>query len=115
MNQEGPSGAFLGGQPYPCEKVVDQDRVARILRRIAHDLEELARVRRVADLPSSGEDADLRLRLRRRLAEPHIELSLGGLSPFHSWKAWEEYAQRLREAGLPEAPPNPYRHLGFRS
>jgi hypothetical protein len=51
--------------------------VIRVLRRIAHDLEELARARRVGDLSSSGNDADPRMRLRRRLAEPPIELSRG--------------------------------------
>ena len=39
---------------------VDQDRVIRVLRRIAHDLEELARTRRVEELSSSANDADPR-------------------------------------------------------
>jgi len=49
---------------------VDQDRVIQVLRRIAYDLEELARSRRATDLSSSKNDADQRLWLRRRLAEP---------------------------------------------
>ena len=89
---------------------VDQSRVIRVLRRIAHDLEELARARRVADLSSSGNDADPRMRLRRRLAEPPIELSRRGTSILQGRKAWENYEHRLQKAGLP-APPNPYRHL----
>ena len=89
---------------------VDQSRVIRVLRRIAHDLEELARARRVADLSSSGNDADHRMRLRRRLAEPPIELSRRGTSILQGRKAWENYEHRLQKAGLP-APLNPYRHL----
>jgi hypothetical protein len=49
---------------------VDQNRIIRVLRRIANDLEELARTRRVQDLSTSANDADPCLRLRRRLAEP---------------------------------------------
>ena len=47
---------------------VDQDRVIRVLRRIAYDLEELARSRWATNLSSSENDADPRLRLRRLLA-----------------------------------------------
>ena len=89
---------------------VDQDRVIRVLRRIAHDLEELARSARVTDLSSSENDADPRLRLRRRLAEPPIENSRGGMSIRQSRQAWDDYESRLRRAGLP-IPTNPYRHL----
>jgi AcrR family transcriptional regulator len=89
---------------------VDQNRVIRVLRRIAYDLEELARCRRVADLSSSENDADPRLRLRRRLAEPPIEISRGGMSIRQSRQAWEDYESRLRRAGL-RIPSNPYRHL----
>lgn len=89
---------------------VDQSCVIRVLRRIAHDLEEPARARRVADMSSSGNDADPRMRLRRRLAEPPIELSRRGTSILQGRKAWENYEHRLQKAGLP-APLNPYRHL----
>ncbi len=89
---------------------VDQSRVIRVLRRVAHDLEEPARARRVADMSSSGNDADPRMRLRRRLAEPPIELSRRGTSILQGRKAWENYEHRLQKAGLP-APLNPYRHL----
>jgi hypothetical protein len=74
---------------------VDQSRVIRVLRRIAHDLEEPARARRVADMSSSGNDADPRMRLRRRLAEPPIELSRRGTSILQGRKAWENYEHRL--------------------
>jgi len=90
---------------------VDQARVVRVLRRIAHDLEELARARRVADMPSSAEELDPRLRLRRRLAEPPIKRQWKGPSTRQGQQAWEEYEDGHRKAGLP-VPPNPYRHLG---
>jgi hypothetical protein len=62
------------------------------------------------DLSTSTNDADRCLRLRRRLAEPPIELSIRGTSIQQSRQAWEDYERRLKKAGLP-APPNPYRHL----
>lgn len=68
---------------------VDQDRVIRVLRRIAHDLEELARARRVEDLSTSVNDADPCLRLRRRLAERPIELSRQAASILQARQAWE--------------------------
>ena len=66
--------------------------------------------RRVTDLSTSANDADPRMRLRRRLAEPPIEISLRGTSIQQSRQAWTEYESRLRRAGLP-IPSNPYRHL----
>jgi hypothetical protein len=89
---------------------VDQSRVIRVLRRIAQDLEELGRARPVADLSSSGNDADPRMRRRRRMAEPPIELSRRGTNILQGRKAWENYEHQLQKAGLP-ASPNPYRHL----
>jgi|ERR1700730_642204 len=110
--QETPAVNLRPEDDYPETDyvAVDQSRVIRVLRRIAHDLEELARARRVADLSSSGNDADHRMRLRRRLAEPPIELSRRGTSILQGRKAWENYEHRLQKAGLP-APLNPYRHL----
>ena len=99
-----------GGSPETYYVTVDQSRVIRVLRRIAHDLEELARARRVEDLSTSANDADPCLRLRRCLAEPPIELSLRGTSIQQSRQAWEDYESRLQRAGLP-IPSNPYRHL----
>jgi hypothetical protein len=90
--------------------VVDRARVLRILRRIAGDVDELARARRVADLSSSGVEADPRLQRRRRFAEPAIESPTGPMSIPQARRAWDEYEHRLRRAGLP-IPPNPYRHL----
>ena len=98
------------GSPDPYYVAVDQSRVIRVLRRIAHDLDELARARRVEDLSASANDADPCLRLRRRLAEPPIELSRRATSILPARQAWDDYGHRLEAAGLP-APPNPYRHL----
>jgi hypothetical protein len=99
-----------GDLPDTYYVAVDQDRVIRMLRRIAHDLEELARARRVADLSTSANDADPRLRLRRRLAEPPIEVSRRGTSIHQHRQAWKDYQSHLQRAGLP-VPLNPYRHL----
>lgn len=90
---------------------IDHARVVRILRRIAGDVSELARARRLADLASADVDADTRLGRRRRLAEPPIEFPKGPKSVLHLRQAWEDYERRLRQAGLP-MPPNPWRHLG---
>ena len=89
---------------------VDQARVVRVLRRVAHDLEELARARRVSETSFRAEEADPRLRLRRRWAEPPVEPSRRGSSILQAKKAWEDYENRLREAGLP-VPSNPYRYF----
>jgi hypothetical protein len=79
-------------------------------RRIAADIGELARARRIADVSSAGVDADARLRRRRRLAEPAIEPPGGPMSIHQARRAWDAYEHRLQRAGLP-VPPNPYRHL----
>ena len=95
--------------PDSDHTMVDFARLIRILRRISHDIHELARARRVADLPSSENDADPRLRHRRRLCEPPIRPEFR--SNIHqARRAWEEYEQRLKQAGLP-IPENPYRHF----
>ena len=96
--------------PETCYVGVDQGRVIRMLRRIAHDLEELARTKRLADLSTRTNDADPRLRLHRSLAEPPIEISLRGTSIQQSRQAWADYEYRMQKAGFP-APANPYRHL----
>jgi hypothetical protein len=81
-----------------------------VLRRIANDIDELARARRVADLPARTADADARLRRRQRLGEAPIERPKGPMSVPQGRRAWGEYARRLERAGLP-IPPDPYEHL----
>jgi len=89
---------------------IDQARVVRILRRVAGDVGELARARRLADLASADVDADTRLGHRRQLAEPPIAFPKGPKSVLHLRQAWEDYERRLRQAGLP-TPQDPWRHL----
>ena len=90
--------------------LVDHGRVIRVLRRIAADIDELARSRRTADLTSKATDTDPRLRLRRLFCEPEIERPKARPNLHREQMAWEEYERQLKRAGLP-APKNPYRHL----
>ena len=64
-------------------------------RRIAHDLEfQLC--------PAVADNVPKRkVRLRRRLAEPPIELSRPGTSILQGPKAWENYEHRSSKRGLP--------------
>ena len=95
--------------PSTDNVVVDHARVVRVLRRIANDIDEIARARRVADLPSRTA-ADARLRRRQRLGEAPIEPPQGPMSVPQGRRSWGEYARRLERAGLP-IPPDPYEHL----
>jgi hypothetical protein len=90
---------------------VDYARLIRILRRIAHDIDELSRARRIADLSSNTIDADPRLRRRHQFCEPPITRPKVLTNIHQARRAWEEYEHRLKKAGLP-IPENPYRHLG---
>ncbi len=99
-----------GDWPFTDNVPVDHDRILRILRHIAGDIDELARARRTSDLSSADVDADPRFRRRRQLTEPPIEAPKGPLSIHKARRAWAAYERRLRKAGLP-VPPNPYRHL----
>jgi hypothetical protein len=62
--------------PLHYRVLANHERILRILGRISADIDELARARRVADLPTEAIDADPRLRIRRRLAEAPIEIRL---------------------------------------
>jgi hypothetical protein len=53
--------------------MVDLSRVAAILQRIAADVDELARARRVTDLGVAGALPDRRAERRRRVAEPDLD------------------------------------------
>ncbi len=74
------------------------------------DLEVLDRTRRLVGLSTSRNDADPRMRLRRRLAETPIEISLRGASIHQSHQAWEDYELRMQRAGLPTSL-NQYHHF----
>ena len=90
--------------------IVDQERILRIIKRIANDIDELARARRVADLSSSTADVNPRLFRRRQLGEAPIEAPTGPMSIPQGHRAWDKYEKRLKRAGLP-IPENPYRFL----
>ncbi len=60
---------------WPASAVVALNlaRVAAVLERIASDVEELARARRVEELTTAAVLADQRRERRRRLAEPDLD------------------------------------------
>lgn len=87
--------------PLRYNVLASHDRILRILGRIASDIDELARARRVEDLASEATDADPRLRLRRRLAEPAIEIPRHGSSNKQWRDAIEWFENEHRRAGLP--------------
>jgi hypothetical protein len=60
--------------------IVDAARIRRILLRIAADVDELARARRVEDLDTAAVDPDRRAERRRRLAEPPLAFPAHGTS-----------------------------------
>jgi hypothetical protein len=64
--------------PLHYRVAASHERIVAILGRIASDIDELARARRAEDLPTEANDADPRLRIRRRLAEPPITLGRAG-------------------------------------
>jgi hypothetical protein len=59
--------------PRRFRVAADLPRVVAILRRIAYDVHELARSRRVADLDQAAVAEDPRAERRRRVAEPALE------------------------------------------
>lgn len=62
-----------GDHPERALAVTDLPRAAAILDRIAADIDELARARRVQDLNTAAVLPDPRSERRRRLAEPDLE------------------------------------------
>ncbi|MCK9928170.1 hypothetical protein MXD62_13465 [Frankia sp. Mgl5] len=62
-----------GDWPDTCMVVVGLPRVAAILRRVAYDVEEFARARRVDDLQAAAVGDDPRAEHRRRMAEPDLD------------------------------------------
>jgi hypothetical protein len=98
--------------------VIDLPRVAAILDRIAADIDELARARRVQDLTTAAVP-DPRAERRRRLAEPDPEFRAFGIrrlpaSPAlqleRAWGAWQaERYQRGEISQRPGCTCNPFR------
>jgi hypothetical protein len=78
---------------------VDLPRAATVLRRIAYDIDELAR--EVADLEHAAVAGDRRAERRRRMAEP--DLSYADFN--RKADIWRAYQQELRERGEPHSDP----------
>jgi hypothetical protein len=96
--------------------MVDLPRVAAILQRIAADVDELARARRVADLGAAAALADRRAEQRRRVAEPDLdfrEFCRRSKLP-QSERSWDLFAAERYRRGETDIPSseacNPFRH-----
>lgn len=100
--------------------VVDLPRVVAILQRIASDVDELARARRLADLGAAAPLPDRRAERRRRMAEPDLdfqEFCRRSKLPASStpqleraWDAWQ--AKRYQRGEISQRPgytDNPFR------
>ena len=105
-----------GDHPDRALMVADPPRVAAILQRIAADVDELARARRVADLGAAAVGPDRRAERRRRVAEPDLdfrEFCRRSKLP-QSERSWDLFAaERYRrgETGIPSYEAyNPFRH-----
>ena len=99
---------------------VDLARVRAVIDRIAADLDELARARRVQDLNTAAVLPDPRAERRRRLAEPDLEFrafcARKGLPASstpqleRAWDAWQAERYRRGEIGQrPGCTDNPFR------
>jgi hypothetical protein len=85
---------------------VDLARVAAVIDRIAADVDELARARRVEDLETAAVLPDPRAERRRRLAEPDLEFrafcsrkGLPGSSTPQLERAWDAYQDERYRRG----------------
>ena len=95
--------------------VVDLPRVTAILQRIAADVDELARARRVADLGAAAAPPDRRAERRRRVAEPDLdfrEFCRRSKLP-RSERSWDLFARERYRRGETDTPSyeayNPFR------
>lgn len=106
--------------PSTAHVVVDLARARAVLARIAADLDELARARRVADLSAAAVLPDRRAELRRRLAEPDLDFRefcarkklpiSSTLQCERAWDAWQSERYRRGERDQPAAyTDNPFR------
>ncbi|MEU2854542.1 hypothetical protein [Streptomyces syringium] len=105
--------------PERANVVVDLPRVAAVLRRIAFDVDELARS--VDDLQEARVADDSRAERRRRLAEPDLRYAefcdrtgTPWRSTHHGEAAWTAYQAERRRRGETDEDPftayNPFRH-----
>ena len=99
---------------------VDLARVRAVIDRIAADIDELARARRVQDLDTAAVLPDARAERRRRLAEPDLEFRAfctrrrlpASSTPQleRAWDAWQaERYQRGETGQRPGYADNPFR------
>jgi hypothetical protein len=111
-----PEGDF----PDTCAVPVRLPRVAAILRRIAFDVDEPARARRVRDLEAARVADDPRAERRRRLAEPDLRYAEFCDRTETPWRstvqgdlAWTAYQAERRRRGETDEDPfeayNPFR------
>jgi hypothetical protein len=105
-----------GDHPDRALVVADLPKVAAILRRIAADVDELARARRVADLGAAAVLPGRRAERRRRVAEPDLdfrEFCRSGKLP-QSERSWDLFAAERCRRGETDIPSyqayNPFRH-----
>ena len=96
--------------------VADLPRVAAIVQRIAADVGELARARRVADLDAAAALPHRRAERRRRVAEPDLdfrEFCRRSKLP-RSERSWNLFAAERYRRGGTDIPSyqacNPFRH-----
>jgi len=106
--------------PDSAVVAVNLARVAVVVDRIASDVEELARARRVEELTRAAVLADRRRERRRRLAEPDLDFrafcrakrmpSSSQPQLERAWDAWQAELYRRGEIGQhPDYADNPYR------
>jgi hypothetical protein len=106
--------------PETANVMVNGARVAAVLQRIAADLDELARARRISDLQAATVLPDRRAERRRRLAEPDLAFrdfctrqklpASSTLQLQRAWDAWQAERYRRGETGQrPVYTDNPFR------
>ncbi|MEV5544441.1 hypothetical protein AB0L13_47415 [Saccharopolyspora shandongensis] len=106
--------------PATCNRAMDLARVAAVLERIAADVDELARARRVENLDGATVRGHVRAERRRRLAEPDLDFhtscettTLPTSSTPQLERAWEAWQAERYRRGETEHPPdlrdNPFR------
>ena len=105
-----------GDHPGRALVMVDLPRVAAILQRVAADVDELTRARRVADLGAAAARPDRRAERRRRVAEPDLdfrEFCRHNKVP-QSERSWDLFAAERHGRGETDIPTyeayNPFRH-----
>ena len=105
-----------GDHPDRAHVVADLPWVAAIVQRVAADVDELARARRVADLGAAAALPDRRAERRRRVAEPDLdfrEFCRRNKLP-QSERSWDLFAGERYRRGETDIPSyeayNPFRH-----